>query len=198
MGMYGSLRRMRADQLSRLLREPDLTSRLTDSEDEEFGWTEPWPEGPVLDLDKSWQVLHFVLTGDAWEGSGPLRNAILGGTTIGADLGYGPAHYVTPSEVAAVAVALASLSEDVIRSRFDPSAFEAAELYPGAWSPQPPPPVKKGFLGRLKSPPIQQARESQEKQLNEYFDFVMNQFRNLVGFYQDVSSAGEAALGWLV
>src|SRR2546427_8330026 len=141
MGMYGSLRRMRADQLSRLLREPDLTSRLTDSEDEEFGWTEPWPEGPVLDLDKSWQVLHFVLTGDAWEGSGPLRNAILGGTTIGADLGYGPAHYVTPSEVAAVAVALASLSEDLSQSPFDPSPLEGADLHPGACSAHPPPAV---------------------------------------------------------
>src|SRR5947209_18998867 len=65
-------------------------------------------------------------------------------------------------------------------------------------SPQPPPAVKKGFLGRVKSPPIQQVRDSQEKELNEYFDFVMNQFRGLVGFYKDVSSAGEAVLGWLV
>src|SRR5438132_14080941 len=106
MGMYGSLRRMRADQLSRLLREPNLTSRLTDAEDEEFGWAEPWPKGPVLDLDKSWQVLHFVLTGDGWEGSGPLRHAILGGATIGADLGCGRAPYGRPSQAGAVPAAL--------------------------------------------------------------------------------------------
>ena len=64
---------------------------------------EPGEDG--LNLEKSWHVLHYLLTGKAEEAPGPLGNAILGGTEIGGDLGYGPARFLTPQQVREVAVA---------------------------------------------------------------------------------------------
>ena len=86
-----------------------------------------------LDLNKMWHCLHYVLTGTAWEGDAPLSLAILGGTDIGEDTGYGPARYRTPDEVGAVADALNGTSHEVFMARYNPAAMNEAEVYPGRW-----------------------------------------------------------------
>jgi len=83
-----------------------------------------------LNLEKSWHVLHYLLTGKAEEAPPPLGNAILGGEEIGEDLGYGPARILTPQQVREVAAALASISKDDLRWRFDLKAMMAARIYP--------------------------------------------------------------------
>ncbi len=147
MGMYGSLRRLTPDQLALLRSNPELTSRFEDPDDE-YGSADWWPNGPVLDLVKSWQVLHFILTGDPWEGQPPLKNAILGGTEIGPDLGYGPARYLTPEEVGIVTGTLAQFDASDAKARLDPDALEAAKVYPAAWQTAVPAP-KKSFSAKL-------------------------------------------------
>ena len=88
-----------------------------------------------LDIDKSWHLIHFLLTGHAWEGSGPVALAVLGGEPIGdEDVGYGPARGLNPAEVASVANALATLSPAELWSRFDARAAKLAEIYPDGWS----------------------------------------------------------------
>src|SRR5262249_46865216 len=47
--------------------------------------------------------LHYLFTGSADEGDGPLADAILGGVEVGDDRGYGPARFLDPDEVCAVA-----------------------------------------------------------------------------------------------
>jgi hypothetical protein len=83
-----------------------------------------------LNLEKSWHVLHYLLTGKAEEAPPPLGNAILGGEEIGGDLGYGPARLLTPQQVREVAVALAAISKGDLRERFDLKAMKAANIYP--------------------------------------------------------------------
>lgn len=90
-------------------------------------------EGPSedgLSLEKSWHVLHYLLTGEADEASPPLGNAILGGKEIGDDLGYGPARFLTPQQVREVAAALALISKNDLAARFDLKAMKAARIYP--------------------------------------------------------------------
>jgi len=82
-----------------------------------------------LDLGKSWHLLHYLLTGSADSAPPPLGNAILGGTPIGPDLGYGPARFLTPRQVAEVAEALAAIEPAELTQRFDPVAIERADIY---------------------------------------------------------------------
>ncbi len=88
------------------------------------------PNEEGLNLEKSWHVLHYLLTGKAEEAPPPLGNAILGGKEIGDDLGYGPARFLTPPQVREVATALAAISKDELAARFDLNAMIAAHIYP--------------------------------------------------------------------
>jgi hypothetical protein len=87
--------------------------------------------GKYFSLDKSWHALHFLLNDHPWEGSGPLFDAILGGTEIGEDMGYGPPRVLTPNEVRAVAAALNKLDKAALKKKFDPKAMEKHEIYVG-------------------------------------------------------------------
>ncbi len=85
---------------------------------------------PHLDVAKAWHAIHFLLTGDAWGGEPPLDFIASGGAPIGeVDVGYGPARAFTSAEVAAIAVALAPITEEALCARWDPSAIRAAEIY---------------------------------------------------------------------
>lgn len=122
MGMYCAIRPLSAEHCRLLLDNPDGMEDLLDDE----------ATAPALSLEKAWHGLHFLLTGSAWEGSPPL-NFLLGGEPIGADLGYGPARILRPTQVEQLDAALSALSDDQLWSRFDPDAMVAAEIYPGSW-----------------------------------------------------------------
>jgi hypothetical protein len=101
-------------------------------------YPDPEPDGfgsRRLDIEKTWHIIHFLLNGDAWDGTGPLFGAVLGGSQLTEeDLGYGSARFLDPTEVVATAKALSSLSPEELWSRFDDTRVRAAELY---WSTEP-------------------------------------------------------------
>ena len=81
------------------------------------------PETPWTNIDKAWQGIHYLLTGTAQGGKPPL-NALHGG---GIELpdpyderGYGPPIVLSAAETDVFARALDVLSDDELRSRFDP------------------------------------------------------------------------------
>ncbi|MES2248709.1 MAG: YfbM family protein [Pseudomonadota bacterium] len=127
MSMIGSYLRISPDQLTALINEPALAAELAYPDDGEF------PEPPVsFDLDKSWHLIHFLLTGEAWGGEGPFAMAVLGGEALAdTDAGYGPFRYLRPDEVRATANALNSIDASTLWSRFDADRAKAAEIYPG-------------------------------------------------------------------
>lgn len=104
-------------------------------------------EGDSLFLDKSWHGIHYLLTGTAWEGVPPLHLLVAGGETIGdIEVGQGPARAFTAEQVAEASRALAALSDESIRSRFDPPAMLRAAIYPEIWGR---PPHEDDTLGYL-------------------------------------------------
>lgn len=107
-----------------LLKEPGIIS----------GWIEGEP-GPDqhIDIDKAWQGIHYLLTGNPWSEEPPLGLVICGGTEFGDDVGYGPARYILPEEVKAVSEALAPLNEEILSKRYDPANMAALQLYPEIW-----------------------------------------------------------------
>ena len=120
-----------------------------------------------LDIDKSWHLIHFLLTGSAWEGTAPLADAVLGGVELGdEDVGYGPARFLIPDRVGEVAQALARIGGDELWRRFDPAAAAAAEIYPEGWS--------------------QDDRE-----------YVVGNYEDVVSFFRRAADAGNAVLIYL-
>jgi hypothetical protein len=84
-----------------------------------------------LSLEKSWHVIHYLLTGKIDEAPPPLGNAVLGGEEIGEERDYGPVRFLTPQEVREVAEALASISKDDLLRRFDIESMRSAQvIYP--------------------------------------------------------------------
>jgi hypothetical protein len=83
----------------------------------------------VLNLDKSWHALHYLLTGSAEPVDTPLGQSILGGTDIGPDLGYGPARLLPPDQVRLIATALSKVSKETLVSCFDLPAMQTAKVY---------------------------------------------------------------------
>lgn len=83
-------------------------------------------------LDKMWHAAQVLIAGglDAQE---PLMT----GQPVGDDLGYGPAHYATPDEVARVAEGLAGLTGNDLASRFDPQTMTESFVYPMVWDEDP-------------------------------------------------------------
>src|SRR2546425_4040968 len=166
LGMYMTFKQISPSELERLQKNPSLVKYD--------------PSG--LDVDKTWQVMHFLLTGDAWGGAPPLAKTIMGGTDIGEDLGYGPARYLMPEEVREVASALSGVSIDDLRKRFDPAALEKAEVYPG-------------FSGAVEHVGVDPAAEPEMK---DFLEFLLKKFEGLVSFYAEAASKGNAMLLFLI
>lgn len=158
MSMIGKLRRITADEMERVRVDENYLLAATGmgSADGQFPWllrmllrltgTAPAappetvpkvraPRGEILNLDKSWHGLHYLIAGDPWEGTPPLGHAVLGGTEIGGDLaGYGPAKVNGPAQVREVAEALAALSEAEVMRGYDGTKMEELKIYPGGWA----------------------------------------------------------------
>ena len=104
-------------------------------------------EGLSTDLDKSWQGIHYLLTGTSWEGDKPLNFLVAGGRSVGdIDVGYGPARVLSSAETRAAHEALAQLTEDDLRVRFNPADMMKKEIYPEIWDRSPEEDDTLGYL----------------------------------------------------
>lgn len=118
---------------------PETLDRFVAAPDElgAFLYPDKAGENPgelFIDVDKAWHGIHFLLCGQAEGGEPPLSDAVLGGTVIDEDLGYGPARFLTAGQVKQVAVALEAIDSATLASRFDPAAMSAQQVYPQMWS----------------------------------------------------------------
>lgn len=139
---------------------------------------------PELNIDKSWNILHWLLSGRSdvayREGTKyfvspeeqAINKTIMGGTEIGKDVGYGPARYLDPNEVKQVSEALEHVSREDLQKKWDPEALAnlSEELYPSltpdAW------------------------RNPAEA------EYYLQSFDKVKGYYQSAASKGNALLLW--
>jgi uncharacterized protein DUF1877 len=104
-------------------------------------------EGEVVDLDKSWHGIHYLLTGGADGAGTPLDFLVAGGAYVGLDdVGYGPPRVYTAAETREIAAALAAVTDHELRGRFDPAAMMRAEIYPEIWDRDPAEDDTLGYL----------------------------------------------------
>jgi Domain of unknown function (DUF1877) len=82
----------------------------------------------AIDIDQSWDGLHFLLTGKTIQqgfDETPLAESILGGNElIGAERGFGLVRYHTATAVKEIAEALAKVTEADLLNNFDEYTME--------------------------------------------------------------------------
>lgn len=88
----------------------------------------------LLDIDKMWDVLHFVLTGvgtDHKDDKNPLSQAVLGVTAVEDITDY--VAYTEHNHLANIVATLEQFDMESALESFDMTACKEAELYPNIW-----------------------------------------------------------------
>jgi len=163
MGLYASFRPIDEDTAQSLRDDPEAIERLYDEEEE----IEDPADLGIVDVDKAWHGLHFLLSAIA-EAAGagedaPLAQAVLGGDPVSEDEDV---RVLEAAKVREIADALATITEDQLRQAFDPEAMAAADIYPDIW-------VRDG---------------------EEALDYLLHYFPALAGFYRATAASGRGAL----
>ena len=171
MGMIMYLLRISKQELENYIQTPSLFEEkldvLYESEDNDDAF---------LDIDKAWGGILYLLTGKAFASGSPedevdsLNRIFFSAQFFDEDMdvGYGPAHYLTPEQVAGIHHKIASLTEADLKARYDPEAMnEEEELYPSLdWN-------------------------------EEIFEYLYSHFQALQSFFATAASRGEAIVTFL-
>lgn len=164
MGMVAYFTAASAAQLNELRADPDTMEEFlfpNDGDDE--------PENTV-DIDKSWHGIHFLLCQLANGEDDPLAAAVLGGEEVGEDLvGYGPPRVHEPGLVKKIALAMASVTLEMLEGAFDSKAMSESNIYPEIW----------------------------ERDGKEALEYLTHFFPQLSSFYQEAAKRGDGAVLWL-
>lgn len=124
-----------------------------------------------LDIDKMWDVIHFVLTGvstDQPPKNNPLSEAVIGVQPL-KDLSEFVA-YVDKERVAAIVSALENFDYESALENFDVADCKDAGLYPNIWD------------------------EEDEDEIDELLEEITDYIEGLRDFYRKVLEAGGNAL----
>ena len=122
-------------------------------------------KGADISIDKAWHGVHYLLCGKAEPGADLASQVVMGGTEVGDDLGYGPARYFKPDQVAAIARELSRPNlEAEMYARFDPDQMMQLGIYPVQFD------------------------DPDDR------DWLMDEFRKLRQFFLDASAGGLAVV----
>ena len=169
--MIMNLLRISKQELENYIQTPSLFEEkldvLYESEDNDDAF---------LDIDKAWGGILYLLTGKAFASGTPedevdsLNRIFFSAQFFDEDMdvGYGPAHYLTPEQVAGINHKIASLTEADLKSHYDPEAMNKEEkLYPSLdWD-------------------------------DEDFEYLYSHFQALQSFFATAASRGEAIVTFL-
>lgn len=166
MSMVMCLQATDDDAIDALMDDPESVEEVLDLDGDSATST--------CDLDKAWHGLHYLLSGDASledrPTDDPLFFLIAGGAPIGdVDVGYGPVRAIRSEQTQRIAQALAAVSVDQLRSRFDPAKMTELDVYPNIWE-------SEGMFA---------------------FDYVARFYPQLVKFVQRASADGRGLLVYL-
>jgi hypothetical protein len=157
--------------IANLLRvtKADLDAYLNDSSLlEESVYNDEVDNPNLVDLDKSWDGILFLLTGqNVANTEHPLAKVLFSGQLIDEeqDLGYGPAHYLTPEQVVELNAQIANISIADLKQKYDPKKMNEIEVYPSIWD-----------------------------EGDEAFDYLAQYFKDLQQVYADAAKNGEAVI----
>jgi len=130
MSMIGNLLRVSRTELEEYLKDSQLLeNRIYDDESEEG-------DPNLVDIDKAWDGIIFLLTGQNLENSNhPLTAVLFSGQFIDEeqDLGYGPGQYLTPEQVKELNDKISSITTVELNKKYDAKRMTELEVYPNVW-----------------------------------------------------------------
>ena len=129
MGMIANYQYLSDNKLSQI-------KRYSRQEEELLDLVEDYPEGndTLIDIDKMWDALLFVMTGfnsSEFMDDDPLREAVLGVTSLENVSEY--IAYTEHSKIAEIVQALENFDMDRALAEFSMEACKKADLYPDIW-----------------------------------------------------------------
>jgi len=128
MSMIGNLLRVKKSELDEYLQDSSLLEERIYQDDGE--------EPNLIDIDKAWEGIIFLLTGsNLAEAEDPLVAILFSGQLLDEeqDLGYGPAHYLTPQQVVELNDELAKFSVEDSKEKFNTEKMMELGVYPEIW-----------------------------------------------------------------
>jgi hypothetical protein len=132
MSMIGYFLAVKSEQGDALVREPASVAPFVAAaveDQDELG-------ADFLDIDKSWHAIHFLLTDVVAGGEAPLAWVVFAPTSIGEVVSPdsdAPARLLMANEVAEVSKALAPLTADKLKRKFDCHVMNDREIFPRGW-----------------------------------------------------------------
>lgn len=130
MSMIANLLRVTTEELNDYLKDSSLL------ENRIYPETEEQEDTGIVDIDKSWEGILFLLTGQNLETlEHPLGRILFSGQMIDEeqDMGYGPAHYLTAEQVKTLYAEISSITTTELAQRYDAQKMIALEIYPNIW-----------------------------------------------------------------
>lgn len=133
-------------------------------ENEIFEQAEEWNEEAeiLLDIDKMWDVLHFVLTGVS--GTEPIENDPLSEAVIGASVIEGIEEFVAYTDkprIADIVSALEDFDIDAAMDEFSMEDCKKADLYPDIWD-------------------YEEEEDDIKEEITDYFEAMTNFYRQIL------------------
>ena len=162
MSMIGYLMRVTQSELDEFLNDSSLLETKIE---------EVIDSDQIVDIDKSWDGIVYLLTGaGVATAEGPLLKVLFSGQLIDAeqDLGYGPAHYLTASQVSLLSDEISRISAEDLRLRFNAEEMNRLEVYPAIWDDD-----------------------------KDTFTYLADNFESVKAVYADAAERGEAIITFL-
>jgi hypothetical protein len=132
MSMISNLLRVSSKELEVYLKDSSLLESRIYNDDVE--------DPNLVDIDKAWDGILFLLTGESIvtkeAGEKHSLTRILFSEQFideDQDLGYGPGHYLTPEQVKDLNIQLETISIEDLKKNYDPKRMIELEVYPNIW-----------------------------------------------------------------
>jgi len=163
MSMIGNLLRVSETELEDYLKDSSLLEDQIYEDEKE--------NENLVDIDKSWDGIIFLLTGQSlMTADHNLVRVLFSGQLIDEeqDLGYGPAHYLTPEQVLELNNEISTLTVSDLKQRYNPDKMTELEVYPTIWN-----------------------------EGDDAFDYILEGFLTLQNVFSEASKKGEVIITFL-
>ncbi|MCG7409477.1 YfbM family protein [Paenibacillus sp. ACRRX] len=128
---------------------------------------------PGLDIDRSWEAIHYLLCGDIADGEPPLGYVVPLTSDKGIDFGSFGAFSLRAEQVAEALLAMSELDEAQLRLRYDFPAMVKEEVYP-----------------------LEPDTVSDEDE-DEFFAYMLQNFNEIRRFYSQTVAEGKGLIFYI-
>lgn len=130
-------------------------------------------EYPGLDIDRSWEAIHYLLCGDISDGDLPLGYVVPLTSDKGIDFGSFGAFSLRAEQVVRALQAMSELDEAQLRLRYDFSAMVKDEVYP------------------LEPDTVS------DEDADAFFSYMLQHFNEIRRFYSQTVAAGKGLIFYM-